>query len=66
MFQHRAGHMVFAQQMFVLFNYWWKYSIFGLGMSIGGPEARVMLTYLVQSGYGEFKKCLSDCHCSQE
>lgn len=36
--------MVFAQQIFVLFNYWWKYVGLGLAKNIERPEAGVSLT----------------------
>lgn len=37
--------MVFAQQIFVLFNYWWKHMGLGLAKSVRGLEIGVGLAY---------------------
>lgn len=37
--------MVFAQQIFVLFNYWWKHMGLGLAKNVRGLEIGVGLAY---------------------
>lgn len=45
MFQHRPGHTVFAQQIFVVFNYWQKYLGLGLAKNVSGLGTEVDLVY---------------------